>query len=66
MREKEASSVLLDEKSLLADVQRVRHARGDRTLTKTVRDLLREKLTEIRIKGDPHALHVECLEPTAA
>jgi hypothetical protein len=49
------TAVRIEEDSLLGPAERVRVARGDTTLTKTVRDLLREKLTEITINGDPLA-----------
>lgn len=51
-------AVLLDERALLIRVQRVQHRRGHKTLTKTVRALLEERLLDIQ-HNDPHALPVE-------
>lgn len=53
-------AVLLDERSLLIRIQRVQHRRGHKTLTKTVRALLEERLLDIR-SNDPHALPVELI-----
>jgi hypothetical protein len=49
-------AVLLENESELEPVRRIQQGRGDTSLTKTVRDLLRERAMELITKGDPLAV----------
>jgi hypothetical protein len=55
----DATKVLLEDRDLLESAARVGQGRGNNTLAKTVRDLLRERLIELQIKGDPLAIRPE-------
>jgi hypothetical protein len=49
------TGIYLQDKPLLRDIHHVMKSRGDNNLTKTARELLLEKIQEIRLKGDPRA-----------
>jgi hypothetical protein len=51
--DKQIKAILIEDASLLQQVEAVRDGRRDGTVTKTARDLIRERLTEIRVAGDP-------------
>lgn len=50
------TSMLIEDAALIREVSRIQKQRKDATVTKTAKDLLREKLTEIRLQGDPMSL----------
>lgn len=51
--DKPASAVLIKDKALLSQAHKIGAGRGDSTTAKVVQDLLRERLTELQINGDP-------------
>jgi hypothetical protein len=56
------TSILIQDESLLLQIEQVRLGRKDGTVTKTAKDLLREKIIEIQKDGDRMAVP----EPDAA
>lgn len=50
-----ATAVLIEDAGLLTQAHRIGSRRGDTTTAKTVRDLLRERLTQLELTGDPTA-----------
>lgn len=58
-RNSNVKAILIDERSILQGVQEVQASREDGSLTKTARDLLREYLMQLRLKGDPLAIRAD-------
>lgn len=50
------ASILIQDESLLVLLERIQRSRKDGTITKTAKDLLRERITQIHEKGDPAAV----------
>lgn len=59
-------AVLIEDQSLLQQVEQIQLGRRDKTPTKTIKDLLRERITELRLNGDPAKVETEADEPAAA
>lgn len=57
------SSIMLSDESLLLLLERIQRSRKDGTITKTAKDLLRERIVQIQETGDPAA--VQPAEPHA-
>lgn len=55
----DATKVLLEDRDLLDLARKLGEGRGNKTLAKTVRDLLRERIVELQIKGDPMAIRAD-------
>lgn len=59
------STVILNDQTLIGPATEIGKRRGDKAVAKTIRDLLRERIVEIQVKGDPHAPDVSTVTGNA-